>query len=79
MKGSAKYVNIVEWSDEDHRYVGSAPGLLYGGCHHDNEKAGFDEFCSVVEEAIEVCLNEGNPMPPAALGRDNANKMQSVG
>jgi hypothetical protein len=32
MKDSARYVKIVEWSDEDHCYVGSAPGLIYGGC-----------------------------------------------
>jgi hypothetical protein len=27
MKESARYVKIVEWSDEDHCYVGSCPGL----------------------------------------------------
>jgi hypothetical protein len=29
---SAKYAKIVEWSNEDQCYVGSAPGLIYGGC-----------------------------------------------
>ena len=33
MKESARYVKIVEWSDADKRYVGSCPGLFYGGCH----------------------------------------------
>jgi hypothetical protein len=33
MKESAQYAKIVEWSEEDHCYVGSSPGLLYGGCH----------------------------------------------
>ena len=33
MKDSANYVKIVEWSGADQCYVGSAPGLLYGGCH----------------------------------------------
>ena len=28
MKDSARYVKIVEWSDEDHCYVGSSPGLV---------------------------------------------------
>lgn len=32
MKASARYVKIVEWSDEDQCFVGSCPGLLYGGC-----------------------------------------------
>jgi hypothetical protein len=31
MQDSAKYAKIVEWSQEDGCYVGSAPGLLYGG------------------------------------------------
>ena len=30
MKDSARYAKIVEWSEEDHCYVGSAPGLIYG-------------------------------------------------
>jgi hypothetical protein len=28
MKASAKYAKIVEWSEEDQCYVGSAPGLI---------------------------------------------------
>ena len=35
MKDSARYVKIVEWSVEDQCYVGSSPGLFYGGCHGD--------------------------------------------
>lgn len=52
MKESARYAKIVEWSDEDQCYVGSSPGLIYGGCHGTDEKAVFDELCHVVEEAI---------------------------
>lgn len=44
MKDSARYVKIVEWSDEDQCYVGSAPGLLYGGCHGDDERVVFEEL-----------------------------------
>ena len=42
MKDSARYVKIVEWSEEDQCYVGSSPGLIYGGCHGDDEKVVFD-------------------------------------
>jgi len=28
MKESARYVKIVEWSEEDQCYVGSSPGLI---------------------------------------------------
>jgi hypothetical protein len=37
MKDSAKYAKIVEWSEEDQCYVGSAPGLGFAGCHGDDE------------------------------------------
>ncbi|MBI2909198.1 MAG: hypothetical protein HYX92_16255 [Chloroflexi bacterium] len=54
MKESSRYVKIVEWSEEDQCYVGSSPGLIYGGCHGDNEWYVFDELCRIVEEAIEL-------------------------
>jgi len=49
MKDSAKYAKIVEWSEEDQCYVGSAPGLILGGCHGDDEKQVFEELCLIVE------------------------------
>ena len=78
MKESAKYVKIVEWSEDDQCYVGSAPGLIFGGCHGDDEKQVFDELCIVVEEAIELYRRDGKTLPPATSGRDFANKLQSV-
>jgi len=78
MKDSAKYVKIVEWSEEDHCYVGSAPGLIYGGCHGSDEKEVFDELCQIVEEAIELYRKDGKTLPPPTSGRDFATKMQSV-
>jgi predicted RNase H-like HicB family nuclease len=78
MKESARYAKIVEWSEEDHCYVGSAPSLIYGGTHGNDEKAVFEELCQVVEEAIELYRKEGKPLPRATSGRDFANKMQQV-
>ena len=43
MKESARYIKIVEWSDEDECYIGTSPGLMYGGCHGDDEKEVFAE------------------------------------
>ena len=78
MKASTRYVKIVEWSDEDHCYVGSCPGLFYGGCHGDNEKVVFVELCELVEETIELYHKEGKPLPPPTAGKDYANKMLNV-
>ena len=44
MKESARYAKIVEWSEEDQCFVGSSPGLIYGGCHGADEKAVFDQL-----------------------------------
>ncbi len=78
MRDSARYVKIVEWSEEDQCYVGSSPGLLYGGCHGDDEMAVFAELCQIVEEAIALYKKDGKKLPPPTSGRDFANKMQNV-
>lgn len=78
MKDSARYAKIVEWSEEDRCYVGSAPGLFLGGCHGPDEQAVFEELCQIVEEAIKLYRQDGKPLPPATAGRDFANKMQDV-
>lgn len=78
MKESDRYVKIVEWSEEDQCYVGSSPGLIYGGCHGADERAVFDDLCRVVDEAISLYKADGKPLPPATSGRDFANKMQDV-
>lgn len=78
MNDSARYAKIVEWSDEDQCYVGSAPGLIYGGCHGTDEKAVFEELCAIVEAAIALYYQDGKPLPPPTSGRDFANKMQGV-
>jgi hypothetical protein len=70
MKDSARYVKIVEWSDIDGCYVGSAPGLIHGGCHGNNEKAVFDDLCRLVDEAIELYHKDGKALPPPTSGRN---------
>ncbi|MGH8274421.1 MAG: hypothetical protein ACRES9_09275 [Gammaproteobacteria bacterium] len=78
MKDSARYAKIVEWSDEDQCYVGSAPGLIFGGCHGDDEKRVFVELCAIVEEAVNLYRQEKRPLPPATSGHDFATRMQNV-
>jgi predicted RNase H-like HicB family nuclease len=78
MKESARYAKIVEWSEEDGCYVGSSPGLFYGGCHGADEQKVFAELCQIVEETIELYHKDRKPLPPATSGRDYANKMQNV-
>lgn len=70
MKDSARYIKIVEWSEEDQCYIGSSPGLFYGGCHGDDEQAVFKELCEIVEEWVADIKASGRPLPPATAGLD---------
>ena len=78
MKESARYAKIVEWSEEDQCFVGSSPGLIYGGCHGTDENAVFNQLCHAVEQATALYHADGKPLPPATSGRDFANKRQNV-
>jgi len=78
MNESARYVKIVEWSDEDQCFVGSCPGLLHGGCHGADEQSVFAELCEIVNETIELYKQDGKPLPPRTSGRDYANMIVSA-
>ncbi len=78
MKPGAQYVKIVEWSEEDRCFVGSCPGLFYGGCHGKNEKRVFTKLCQIVDEVVALYLEDGKPLPRSTAGKDFANKMQNV-
>ena len=78
MKESLLYVKIVEWSEEDQCFVGSCPGLFYGGCHGNDEKEVFAELCEIVDETIRLYKEDGKPLPPPTAGVDYANQMLRV-
>jgi predicted RNase H-like HicB family nuclease len=55
-----------------------APGLFYGGCHGDDERAVFDELCQIVDEWIEIVQDEGQPLPPSTSGKPIASRLEDV-
>ena len=75
MNDSARYAKIVEWSDEDNCFAGSCPGLVFGGCHGNDERAVFAELCEIVEETIDLYKQDGKPLPPRTSGQDYGNRM----
>jgi predicted RNase H-like HicB family nuclease len=75
VKESDRYVKIVEWSEEDQCYVGSSPGLLFGGCHGEDQQQVFQELCRIVEEIVELYRQEQKPLPPPTAGRDLVNAL----
>jgi len=72
---SDNYLKVVEWSEEDQCYVGTAPGLILGGVHGKNEEKVFKELCVVVEEAIATFNKEGKPLPPGTADKDYSGKI----
>ena len=63
MRVSDQYAKIVEWSEEDQCYVGTAPGLVFGGCHGSLEKAVREDLDQIVDEAIALYAQDGRPLP----------------
>lgn len=74
-KASDDYLKVVEWSEEDHCYVGTAPGLMLGGVHGKNQKRVFDDLCDAVEEAIQLLRKEGRPLPVATANKRYSGKI----
>jgi predicted RNase H-like HicB family nuclease len=78
MNSSTRYAKIVEWSEDDQCFVGSAPGLLLGGCHGSDERAVFAELCRIVDEVVELYRRDGRPLPPPTAGRGLAERLHEV-
>lgn len=78
MKDSARYLKVVYWSDEDGCYIGKAPGLIYGGCHGDDERIVYAELCDIVDEVGESYRQSGETLPPRTVSRDLLAKMLNV-
>ena len=74
MKDSDQYLKIVEWSEEDQCYVGSCPGLFWGGCHGDNEAKVYKKLCEIVEENIALYKEDGKPLPPKTTKKEYSGK-----
>lgn len=66
---SARYIKIVEWSDEDQCFVGQCPGILGPCCHGDNEVEVYAELCQIVEDCLEMMKQDDKPLPPPTAGR----------
>jgi len=75
VKESARYIKVIEWSDEDGCFVGQCPGIIGPSCHGDDETAVYAELCRIVDEWIEIFKSRGEPLPPATVGRNLAQKI----
>ena len=75
MNESARYVKLLEWSDEEQCYVGQCPGLIGPCCHGADEAQVYAELCQIVDKWISLLKKDGKPLPPATAGKQLAEKL----
>ena len=68
MTTAAKYVKVVEWSEEDGAFVGQCPGIIGPCCHGPDEVEVYRELCEIVEEWIEIA-RQGRTAPAPSYRR----------
>lgn len=60
---AAAYTKLVEWSEEDRCFVGSAPPLIGPCCHGRDEAKVYAQLCQIVEEWIGILESDGRELP----------------
>ena len=70
MTESAKYIKIVEWSDEDQYFIGYCPGIIGPCCHGTDEVEVYRQLCEIVDEWIEILHNDKEVFPPPTIGKN---------
>lgn len=71
---AARYLKIVEWSDEDGCFVGSAPPLIGQCCHGKDEAKVYAELCRIVEEWVQTLAADGDELPEPLAAKKFSGK-----
>lgn len=68
MKTQDQYLQFVQWSEEDHLYVGYCPDLFpWGGvCHGATAVEAFTQLSEIVEDTVTTARAQGLELPPAS-------------
>ncbi len=75
MTDAARYVKLVEWSEEDGAFVGRCPGIIGRCCHGTDEVEVYRELCEIVEEWLGLARRDGRLLPPPTAGADAPCKL----
>ena len=70
----ADYLKLVEWSEEDACFVGSAPPIITAACHGDDPVEVYRELCVIVKEWLDIMQADGCPLPAPTLRRQYSGK-----
>lgn len=66
MKTQDKYLQYVQWEEEDGLYVGYCPDLFpFGGvCHGATAVEAYARLTEAVEDTVNTALEQGIELPP---------------
>ena len=68
-------MKVVEWSEEDGCYIGSAPPLLGPCCHGDAEEAVYRQLAEIVPDVIETYNEHGFQLTEGSAGKEYNGKI----
>ncbi len=71
---SARYPRVIEWSEADGFYVGSAPPLVGQCCHGATEAKVAAQLSAIVEDLVEDVLDGKMPVPKGLAARTYSGK-----
>jgi predicted HicB family RNase H-like nuclease len=66
---AARYIKYIEWSDEDHCFIGRCPEVFVGAIHGTDEARVYAELCETVEEWIELLQADSLEVPEPLTGK----------
>jgi predicted HicB family RNase H-like nuclease len=69
-----RYLKVIEWSDEDKCYVGSAPPVIGQCCHGKTEVEVLSQLSTILEEWVAIFLRDGRPLPEGTAGKTYSGK-----
>lgn len=68
-------MKVVEWSEEDRCFIGSAPPLIGPCCHGDTEEKVYRQLAVIVDEWIEQMERDRLPLPESSAGKEYSGKI----
>ena len=71
---SKYYSKVVEWSDEDNCFIGSAPPLVGRCCHGRTEASVIEQLGVIVEEILAIHKADKTAPPAPTSGKQYSGK-----
>jgi predicted RNase H-like HicB family nuclease len=71
---SAQFPRLIEWSDEDGCYVGSAPPLVGQCCHGKTETHVVTQLAVIVDDLVQDVIDGKMPSPKGEAGKIYSGK-----